>query len=225
MPEVKGFLAMQVTPVSEYWGSILESGATIYAGLIYRVPPRLWRPLLSIQRELKEADPRQLYTNAGNFHVPVKGLGYLGEEIDQIRYEQTLSKIKKILSEFDSFEINIRGLDAFPTGIYACIEDGGKFQQINERIARELKGEIDSSRYDAESFVPHVTLASFNTKEVTKLLNKIESQEIKKYQFGRAGVFEIELVRTNLILALGPEETQDRAYSYLRSFWLGKFKR
>jgi len=72
--------------------------------------------------------------------------------------------------------------------------------------------------------VPHVTLASFNTKDVTKLVDKVNSTGMNKYEFGQAGVFEIESVRTNLILALGPEETQDRAYSYIRSFWLGKFK-
>jgi hypothetical protein len=37
-------------------------------------------------------------------------------------------------------------------------------------------------------------------------------------------VYEIEAVRVNLIFALGPEDTQDNAFSYIRSFWLGKFK-
>ena len=40
-----------------------------------------------------------------------------------------------------------------------------------------------------------------------------------------AGVFEVEAVRINLILALGPQETQESAFSYIRSFWLGKFTR
>lgn len=216
---------MEVTPVSEYWGQILDSGETIYAGLIYRVPPRLWRSLGTVQKKLKAIDARQLYPNPGNFHIPVKGLGYLGEEVDRTKYEQTLSKIEKIVSEFGSFEINLAGLGVFPTGIYARVEDGGKFKAINERIARELKGQIDASAYDSESFVPHVTLASFVTKDVSKLLDLVNSDSMKNFEFGPAGVFEIEVVRTNLILALGPEETQDRAYSSVRSFWLGKFSR
>jgi 2'-5' RNA ligase len=216
---------LEVTPVSEYWGHILNSGETIYAGLIYRIPPRLWRSLCAVQKELKAIDPRQLYPNSGNFHIPVKGLGYLGEEVDRDRYERTLSKIEKIISEFSSFEINLCGLGVFPTGIYACVEDGGKFKSINQRISEELKGQVDASVYDTESFVPHVTLASFNTKDVTKLIDKVNSESMRNFEFGPAGVFEIEGVRTNLILALGPEETQDRAYSYIRSFWLGKFRR
>lgn len=215
---------MEVTPISEYWGHLLDSGETVYAGLIYRIPPRLWRPLQNAQKTLKMIDSRQIYTNPCNFHVPVKGLGYLGREIDRERYELTLQTIEKIISEFNSFQVIIRGLGAFPTGVYARVEDNGMFRDINEKIATVLKGQVDQSPYDSESFVPHVTLASFNTRDVGNLLNQVESEEMKSCEFGSAGVFEIEAVRTNLILALGPEETQDKAYNYVRSFWLGKFK-
>lgn len=214
---------MEVTPIGEYWGQILDSGETIYAGLIYRIPPRLWRPLQNVQRSLKTIDSRQLYTNPCNFHVPVKGLGFLGQEIDQTKYEKNLSAIEKIVSEFQPFQVTIAGLDTFPTGVYAKVDDGGKFKEINEKISAELKGRVDQSAYDSESYVPHVTLASFNTKDVEQLLEKVKSEELQRLEFGTAGVFEIEVVRTNLILALGPEETQDKAYSYIRSFWLGKF--
>lgn len=216
---------MEVTPVGEYWGHLLDAGETTYAGLIYRIPPRLWRPLISVQKELKSIDPRQIYTIPSNFHVSVKGLGYLGENVDESKYERTLSKIGKIIMEFNSYEIQIRGLGVFPTGIYARVEDGNKFQKINERIAQDLRGDVDASAYDAEAFVPHITLASFNTKDVSKLLDKVDSHEMKDIEIGQAGVFEIEAVRTNLILALGPEETQDRAFRYIRSFGLGKFSR
>ena len=216
---------MEVTPISEYWGHLLNSGETVYAGLVYRIPPRLWRPLQNTQRTLKAIDLRQIYTNPCNFHVPVKGLGYLGFEIDRERYELTLQTIARIVSEFAPFQVTIRGLGAFPTGVYARVEDGGKFKEINDKIAIQLKGQVDQSLYDSQSFVPHVMLASFNTRDVGKLLEKVESEDMRNCEFGSAGVFEIELVRANLMLALGPEETQDRAYSYVRSFWLGKFNR
>ena len=216
---------MDITPVSEYWHQILNSGETIYAGLVYRIPPRLWRSLLQVQRELKELDPRQIYTNPVNFHVPVKGLGYLGEKTDRIKYERTLSQIQNILSEFQPFEIKLKGIGAFPTGIYAKILDEGKFQAINTRIGNELKGQVDASIHDAEAFIPHVTLATFNTKDVSKLLEKMNSQDMQQFEFGSAGVYEVEIVRVNLILSLGPEETQEGALTYMRSFWLGRFKR
>lgn len=216
---------MEVTPVSEYWGQLLNSGQTVYAGLIYRIPPRLWRSLQSAQRALKAIDSRQIYANPCNFHVPVKGLGYLHKEVDREGYETALQTIEKIASEFSPFQLTIRGLGAFPTGLYARVEDDGKFREINEKIATKLKGKVDQSPYDLESFVAHVMLASFNTKDVEKLLEKVESEEMRNLEFGSASVFEIEAVRTNLIFALGPEETQDKAYSYIRSIWLGKFNR
>ena len=130
-------------------------------------------------------------------------------------------RVKEIISEFNSFEINLCGLGIFPTGIYARVDDGGKFKAINERLSEELRGQVDASVYDAESYVPHVTLASFNTKDVTRLVDKVNSTSMNKYEFGQAGVFEIESVRTNLILALGPEETQDRrTLTFVHSGWV-----
>ena len=216
---------IQVTPISDYWNQILNTGETNYAGLIYRVPPRLWRSLITVQKELKLLDDRQLYTSPSTFHVPIKGLGYLGEEMDRNEYELLLAKVKTILKGIDPFEINITGLGAFPTAIYARVEDRGNFKKINKAIIEGLKGKVDKSPFDDEEFVPHVTLATFATRDAEPLLEKIESPEMKNREFGMAGVFEIEAVKINLILALGPEETQDAAFSYIRSFWLGKFTR
>jgi len=214
---------MEVTPIREYWDDILSSGDTIYAGLIFRIPPRLWRPLISLQNQLRSIDSRQLYSNPATFHVPIKGLGYLEDEVDRVKYETVLQKIKKIASEFDPFEVRLRGVEAFPTSIYVKIEDGGHFKEINERILGELGGVVEKSRFDADEFVPHVTLATFNTKDVARLLEAIKMDGVRERNFGEAGVYEIEAVRVNLIFALGPQETQDSAFSYIRSFWLGKF--
>jgi len=83
---------MEVTPIREYWDSILSTGDTVYAGLIFRIPPRLWRPLISVQNQLKAVDPRQLYSNPSTFHVPIKGLGYLEDEIDRNKYRDRPSE-------------------------------------------------------------------------------------------------------------------------------------
>ena len=216
---------MEVTPIRDYWNEILSSGDTVYAGLIFRIPPRLWRPLIAIQNQLRSLDARQLYSNPATFHVPIKGLGYLEEELDRNKYETILQKISNITSDFPPFEVSIKGVDAFPTAIYAKVADDGRFKAINERILEELEGEVEKSRFDAREFVPHVTLATFNTKDVAPLLETIRKPEICERDFGAAGVYEIEAVRVNLIFALGPQETQDNAFSYIRSFWLGKFRR
>ena len=215
---------MEVTPIREYWNEILSSGDTVYAGLIFRIPPRLWRPIIAVQNELKTIDSRQLYSNPATFHVPIKGLGYLEEELDRNKYETVLQKIKKIAAEVSPFEVQIKGVGAFSTALYVGVEDKGRFKEINARILEELEGDVEKSRFDAEEYVPHVTLATFSTKDVSSLLEAIQKPEIVERDFGMAGVYEIEAVRVNLIFALGPQETQDNAFSYIRSFWLGKFR-
>ncbi|MDG6996900.1 MAG: 2'-5' RNA ligase family protein [Nitrososphaerota archaeon] len=214
---------MEIVPIREYWSEILKSGETVYAGLIFRVPPRLWRPLARAQASLRNVDNRQLFAHPSTFHVSVKGLGYLQNETDIARYETALAKIGKIISRFSSFQIELRGIGIFPTAIYAKVNDSGVFKKINTLISEELKREVEQSRYDRSEYVPHVTLLTFNTSEASELVAKAESQEMRDLRFGEAGVFEIELVKVNLLLALGPEETQDRAYTYLRSFQLGPF--
>jgi 2'-5' RNA ligase len=214
---------LEITPINEYWRQLLSSGETVYAGLIYRLPPRLWRPLVQVQNDLKSVDSRHVYASPSTFHVSVKGLGFLPEELDRNRFEMVFLKISKILSEFKPFEFRLRGLDVFPTALYAKVEDGGNFKAINKRLAEELKGEIEVSPYDAEEFVPHVTLATFNTRDVSQLLGRALSEGLQDMDFGSAGVYEIEATRVNLLVALGPQETQDGAFSYIRSFWLGKF--
>ncbi|MCL4519642.1 MAG: 2'-5' RNA ligase family protein [Thaumarchaeota archaeon] len=213
---------MQIVPIREYWAEILKSGETVYAGIIFRIPPRLWRPLVQVQKILREVDNRQLFAHPSTFHVSVKGLGYLHEETDLSKYERILSKIGKIVSSFPSFQIELGGIGLFPTAIYAKVVDKNHvFESINRRISEELKGEVEQSRYDLSEYVPHVTLLTFDTKDASSLVANAESKEMQELRFGEAGVFELELVKLNLLLALGPEETQDRAYSYLRSFGLG----
>jgi len=180
---------------------------------------------MALQNQFKSIDSRQLYSNPATFHVPIKGLGYLEEELDRNRYETVLHKINDIASEISPFEVALKGVDAFPTSIYARVDDGEHFKEINERILVELEGQVEKSPFDAAEFVPHVTLATFNTKDVGPLLSFIKTEDVKEKEFGSAGVFEIEAVRMNVIFALGPPETQDNAFSYIRSFWLGSFNK
>jgi 2'-5' RNA ligase len=213
---------MEIVPVSEYWGELLKSGGRSYAGLLFRIPPRLWRPLIRAQLEFKRIDTRQLYSQPANFHISVKGLGSLDAEKNLEKFETSMLKIKKIVSTIEPFEVKIRGIGVFPTSIHALVEDPKNvFKNINVRISDELHGEVDSSVYDGDSFIPHVTLLTFNTSDVLPLIEKAQSKEMQDLEIGEAGVFEIELVETDILLAFGPEETQEQAYSYLRSFHFG----
>jgi len=213
---------MNIVPVSEYWDQILQSRDEAYLGLIYRVPPRLWRPLKTVQDELRSADSAHLFAQPSTFHVTVKGLGYVERTMDNLRYEKAMKKIGEIISDFRPFTVNIKGLGYFPTSVFARVEDPtNQFLMINKRISEELEGEVERSEYDADAYIPHVTLATFNSKDADQMLRKLATPELREYEFGQCSVFEIEAVEVNLLLALGPEETQDSAFSYVRSFHLG----
>lgn len=215
-------ILVDILPITEYWSEIIRSGNSMYAGLIFRIPPRLWRPIQQVQNEFRKVDPRQLYSKPATFHISVKGVGYLQEDVDIDKFETVLARINKIVSGFEPFQIELKGIGVFPTSIHVKVVDTkGNFKEINTKIAEELKGDVDSSVYDGASYIPHVTLLTFNTKDASSLLQVAESDAMKNYEFGIAGVYETEFVRTNLLLALGPEETQDGAFSYIRSFHLG----
>ena len=186
------------------------------------MPPRLWRPLKDVQALLKNADPSQLYPQSSTFHVTVKGLGYLEEKLERARYEELLAKLKKIIGEFKPFQLNIKGLGVFPTCVYARVDDPlNQLQFMNKRISEELKGAVEQSEYDGDAYIPHITLATFSNTDAEKLFRKVSEPQLRDFDFGICGVYEIEAVEANFLLALGPEETQDGAFSYIRSFHLG----
>jgi 2'-5' RNA ligase len=212
---------MDLVPISEYWDLILKSQGAPFVGIIFRVPMRLWREIAKIQSELEAIDPRQLYARPSTFHVTIKGLGFLGEKFDDDKLETILNRISSVLGEFHSFNLKFRGLGMFPRSIYVKVEDStDQLRMINKRLSQELGSEIDLSEYDGDSYIPHVTIATFATKEADSLIRKLGSEESKDIEIGETRVFEVEAVQANMTLALGPKETQDRAYGYLRSFHL-----
>ena len=105
---------MDIIPVRDYWGELLRSRESAYLGLIYRVPPRLWKQLKDVQTLLKNADPSQLYPQSSTFHVTVKGLGYLEEKLERARYEELMVKLKKIIGEFKPFQLSIKRPRSLP---------------------------------------------------------------------------------------------------------------
>lgn len=175
-----------------------------------------------MQEELRQTDSNHLFANQSTFHITVKGLGYVERTMDTLRYEKVMKNIAEIIADFKPFIVNVKGVGYFPTAVYAKVEDPtNQFLMINKRISEELSQEVEHSEYDGDAYSPHITLATFNNKDADSLIKKIRSSELKEYEFGQCGVFEIEAVEVNLLLALGPEETQDRAFSYVRSFHLG----
>ncbi len=216
----RGFL--ELLPASEYWDIIVKSREAPLLALIYRVPPRLWRKLSQAQEELKALDSRQLFAKPSTFHVTVKVLNVLEEgKITAGKLESLISRTQKVVSEFSPFEISLKGLGVFPTAVYAKVEDPlDQFRMINKRIIEELGTLVEKGQFDGDAYIPHVTLATFNTKEADELLAKVKSPDLQELHFGAANVLELEAVRASMYLLLGPEDLQDGGFQYLRSMQL-----
>lgn len=212
---------MELVPASEYWDLIAGSLESPLLGLVFRLPPRLHRQVSLVQNALSVIDKRQLYAKPSTLHITVKGFGLIGKGIDHERQRIILSKTNEILSEFSTFEIKLKGLSFFPTSIYIKVEDPlDQLRMINKRLIAELGDLLEKSQYDGDSYIPHVTITTFNTKDAEALISKVKSREMQEIDFGTLEVFELEAIEARMFLLLGPEETQDEGLAHLRSFHL-----
>jgi 2'-5' RNA ligase len=212
---------VELVPASEYWNVIAKSRESPLIALIYRVPPRLWREISKVQDQLKAIDQRQLFAKPSTFHLTVKVLSILDENVNWTKLEELLARTQKVVSEFYPFEISFKGLGIFPTSVYVKIEDRmDQLRMINKRIISELGNEVKQGKYDGDSYIPHVTIATFNTKEADELVSRVRSREMQEIEFGNANVLELEAVEARMYLLVGPEDIQDQGLVYLRTLEL-----
>lgn len=212
---------MELIPASDYWDLIAKSRESPILALIYRIPPRLWREISRVQDVLRSLDARQLYSKPSTFHITVKAMRVFDEKVDQESLDSLITRTQQVISEFPAFEISLRGLGLFPTAIYVKVEDKlDQLRMMNKRIMAEFGDSIEHGKFDGDSFVPHVTIATFNTKEAAELVSKVTSKEMREIDFGMTGVFELEAVEARMYLLLGPEDTQDSGFQSLRSIHL-----
>lgn len=217
---------MELVPASEYWNLIANSVESPLLGLVFRLPPRLHRQVSLIQNGLKQVDNRQLYAKPSTLHITVKGFGLIGKGIDQEKQRLILLRCREMVSEFSTFQIRLKGLSYFPTSIYIKVEDPlDQFRMINKRLIAELGGLVEKSQYDGDSFIPHATIATFNTTDCDALISKVKSEEMQEMDLGPLEVHELEAVEARMFLLLGPEETQDDGLVHLRSFPLSNSRK
>ncbi len=131
-----------------------------------------------------------------NLHITLRFIGEIPRSLVDEIMRSVLSSI-----EFEPFEIEFKGLGAFPTparprvvwiGVSEGSEHLAKLHDIIEKGLRKLG--IPPER---ERFVPHVTLARIkgtrNLTAVVKLLHEYED-----YVFGRMRVTSVRLKKSTL---------------------------
>lgn len=106
--------------------------------------------------------------NEETLHVTLKLIGFgpsdSGEAPDEISAEQ----LDRLADEFEgigtaisSFGVSIQGLNAFPSVVFAEPHADGQFQRIHDDICG--LDEVLSFQYEGDEYVPHVSLAHFET--------------------------------------------------------------
>ncbi|KAB1196024.1 MULTISPECIES: 2'-5' RNA ligase family protein [Haloferax] len=101
-------------------------------------------------------------------HVTLKLVGFgpseSGEKPDEITAETldtVADRIEDVTADIDPFDVSIRGLNAFPSVVFAEPHAHGQFRCIHDRI-RSLD-DVPRFQYEGDDYVPHVSLAHFET--------------------------------------------------------------
>ncbi len=146
--------------------------------------------IANIQSELKiKAKP----VSIKNIHFTVQFLGEVSEEMAH----KIQDELKSI--EFESFEVSIRGIGAFPRPSFPRVvwigtdENGGK--KLCE-LALEISKKLSNLGFKNDKpFKPHVTIFRVKNK-IGNISNELKHYE--SYTFGIQKVFEIKFKKSVL---------------------------
>jgi 2'-5' RNA ligase len=148
----------------------------------------------SIQDKFFDFDIK--FVEKENLHFNLKFFKELGDE--------ELEKVKKVLEDvckqFESFEIKIEGIGAFPSKnyirvIWLGIKEG---YQMLMALAEAVENSLESLGFETEEkFMPHLTLGRVrsgrNKNELLTLMKNLEEVEIGKMRVDKVILFQSKL--------------------------------
>lgn len=167
----------------------------IFRGFIaVEVPPL--PPLQAVQAELARCGADLKVVEGTHTHVTLKFLGDVPVSfIDRI--EQGIKNASKAIKPF---EVNVRGVGAFPSNANPRVVWGGlEHGEPLIVIARRLEDEMHKLAFPRErrDFTPHVTLARVRSLRGAERLAAVLGEHAME-PFGTARVDKVQLVRSEL---------------------------
>ncbi len=135
-------------------------------------------------------------------HITIKFLG----DTEEDRIKEISDIVRRVLKEHEPFELNIKGVGAFPhldymKVVWIGVEECPELQKIAHRIEEELVP-LGFSRND-RSFSPHITVARVkggkNKKELAHLL-----RDKRDFRFHSQKVTKLKL-KESVLKKSGPE--------------------
>ena len=165
--------------------------------LAIKIPSELKKKIKEIQKEIENLGIDAKFVETENLHFNLKFFGS--------KTENEISKLKKIIhkeiKKFKKFEIEVKGMGAFPSSNFLrVIWIGiGKGKKELLEIHKNLENEFEKIGIKKENrgYKPHLTLCRLRSQDnQEKLQKKIKENENKN--IGAFEVREITLIQSKL---------------------------
>lgn len=158
------------------------------------IPNELKQKIIYIQNRLSDFDIK--FVEPENLHFNLKFF----ENIEEKKVEKLKEVLEKLCKQFESFEINICGLGAFPSRnyirvIWLGVKEG--YQKFLS-LAQTIDNVIETLGFRKEGrFVPHLTLGRVrsgrNKNDLLVMIRKFEDIEIGKMKVDKIKLFQSKL--------------------------------
>lgn len=176
--------------------------------------------ILHVQQALKDADPRHVYHVPGYFHLTVKLVGWLDDRLKE-NLPVILDLIEQELRFFKAPMVVFHGVSYFPGVVYLKVHDPTAIiRSINEALVGKLVGLIRDFAFEGDSFMPHVTIATFKTKDVEPLLRTVST--MANTGLGSTILSEVRIVEFRAHMAYGSAKEQIESLRPIRVIHLSE---
>lgn len=159
----------------------------------------LKKSLVELQKQIKLTQADVRFVHPENIHLTLRFLG----EMDEKSVPSIRDILKKAVSGYQAFEVELKGIGAFPSGSIPRVIWVGYQELSNTNNTKQVYEDIENGLLalglvpDDHSFSPHITLARIkSSKNRDKLTSLVK--EKSNFCFGKQTIKKINLFQSQL---------------------------
>jgi len=161
------------------------------------LPESVKEEIARIQEKLKKTRDKIKWVDPSLIHLTLKFLG----EINEKELEKVIGAMEKIAGKFTAFNLEIKGVGAFPSSLSPRVIwiGVGEGKDAAENLARKVERELNKKGFASENkkWVPHLTLGRVKLLlEKEKLAEVIQGE--KDIQGGSIRVEALSIMKSRL---------------------------